>query len=367
MTTYRMRAVLLPDGRDPVEVWSVDGRLTSRPQEAATDLPGEYLSAGLVDAHVHLSLDFAATGLPLGSAELMAQNLDRHARAGVLALRDAGYVQHLRLDGIDLPPSPRVLRSGWLTTPEGRFFPTSRSGGLTIAKHTAPDELLTRVDEVAAAGLPWCKIIADFPAPDGDLFAAPANYPLDTVRAAVERAHAVGLRVMVHSTGPFVAELVRAGVDAVEHGMSVTPETVRAMADHGTCWVPTMATVEAHLRAAEQGGAPPDARLSWSARTAECLGLALELGVPVLVGSDELPHGGIVEEMLVMQRHGMTARQVLVAASGLARSVLELPGLDEGDPADVVLYDADPREDLRAVARPRAVLAGGRLVGLDAG
>ncbi|HWU22020.1 MAG TPA: amidohydrolase, partial [Nocardioides sp.] len=38
------------------------------------------------------------------------------------------------------------------------------------------------------------------------------------------------------------------------------------------------------------------------------------------------------------------------------------PGLDEGDPADFVVYPRDPREDLSVLLEPSAVVLRGRVV-----
>ncbi|NEA02608.1 amidohydrolase, partial [Streptomyces sp. SID10116] len=39
------------------------------------------------------------------------------------------------------------------------------------------------------------------------------------------------------------------------------------------------------------------------------------------------------------------------------------PGLTEGAPADLVVYEADPRDDVRVLAAPRRVVLNGRVVG----
>ena len=49
-------------------------------------------------------------------------------------------------------------------------------------------------------------------------------------------------------------------------------------------------------------------------------------------------------------------------ASWSARSWLGLPCIEEGAPADVVVYDADPRADLDTLARPRHVVLRGEVV-----
>lgn len=361
-SSYHVTAVLLPDGADPIDLWVTDGKVTYEPVPDAERLDGAFVAPGLVDAHVHLSLDFAETGMDHGSKDLVGENLQRHVGAGVLALRDAGYAQTLRIDDIALPASPVVKRSGWILTPEGRFFPLERTRGIVVAKHTTPAELPARVKEVVASGIEWCKIIADFPGPDGNLFAAPPTYAAEDIREAVRIAHAHGVRVMAHTTGPTVADVVAAGVDSIEHGMSVTPDVVRAMAEQGTSWAPTLAAVEAYLKLGESMGASSAPRLAWSERMTASIRTGVELGVPVLVGSDEVPHGQYHVEADALLRHGMTSAQVIAAATTVGRAVLRLPGLDEGAPADLVLFDRDPRERLEELARPRAVIAAGSLV-----
>ncbi|MFJ4217727.1 amidohydrolase, partial [Streptomyces hydrogenans] len=37
------------------------------------------------------------------------------------------------------------------------------------------------------------------------------------------------------------------------------------------------------------------------------------------------------------------------------------PALEEGAPADLVVYDEDPRADVRVLAAPRRVVVGGRI------
>lgn len=353
-----IQAVELPYGQRARDIWvTSEGRITFARQEDAQTLPGAFVAPGLVDAHVHLSIDFAGLGLPHGTPQLVLDNAALHLGLGVLAVRDAGYVQQLPLEGVVLPTRPVVARSGWISVPRGRFFP-----GVDIGKLTDPGELVARVHETADAGLRWFKVIADFPGPDMNLFSAPLNYPVEELRAAADAAHERGMKFMAHSTGPFVHEIVDAGADAIEHGTGMTPKVVRLMADRGVNWTPTLATVEAFLRKFEEAGAPAAVRQEWDERMSECLPLAVSMGVPVLVGSDELAHGCSDGEMESMTRHGLSRAQVVAAATIVARRVLGLPGIEEGAPADMVLWDEDPRSDLGALRRPRVVIADGQVV-----
>jgi len=53
---------------------------------------------------------------------------------------------------------------------------------------------------------------------------------------------------------------------------------------------------------------------------------------------------------------------VLRAGSWGAREWLGFPGLVEGGLADLVVYDEDPREDLRALLDPRLIVLRGRVI-----
>ena len=92
---------------------------------------------------------------------------------------------------------------------------------------------------------------------------------------------------------------------------------------------------------------------------------AHEAGVPIYVGTDaggNLPHGLVVDEMLALQRAGLSNADVLGAGSWKARQWLGLPGLTEGAPADFVVYDDDPRADLGVLRNPRHIVVRGNVV-----
>jgi imidazolonepropionase-like amidohydrolase len=60
---------------------------------------------------------------------------------------------------------------------------------------------------------------------------------------------------------------------------------------------------------------------------------------------------------------GIPPIEALSATTWGARRWLGRPALEEGAVADVVVYDEDPRADVRALAGPRRVILNGRMVG----
>ena len=92
---------------------------------------------------------------------------------------------------------------------------------------------------------------------------------------------------------------------------------------------------------------------------------AHEAGIPVYTGTDaggSLPHGLIRSEILALVGAGIPQPEVIANASWAAREWLGMPGLVEGAPADLVVYDADPRVDLAALMTPRRIVLRGTVV-----
>jgi imidazolonepropionase-like amidohydrolase len=304
------------------------------------------VAPGLVDAHVHLTFETSTRlGLPRGSAELVAAHLEQHRRAGVLAVRDAGS-----LPGVGVPAG--VIGCGPFLAPPDFFLPHLYEG-------TEPDRAVDAARERVRSGWPWVKVIADFPAGDFNPLQPQVGYPAELVRRIADAVHEEGGRLAVHVMGPFVREAVRLGVDSIEHGNWADEETVREMAARGVAWTPTLTTVLHHIEPIADRVPPARAMLDLQRVT---LPLAAELGVTLLAGTDEQPHGSVAAEAAALVRYGVPARTAIAATTTTARDFLGLPGLTAGAPADLVTFAADPRDDLAALAAPAAILAAGQRV-----
>ena len=354
-----VRGVVLPD--DEVrDIWLVGDRVTFSPVPGAQTISTDgFILPGLVDAHCHIGI--APGGAPIADIEdaRALAMIDRDT--GVLAMRDAGSpYPYSDLDSdIDLP---RLARAGQHVAPVHRYL---RDIGVEVDAADVVEEVARQ----AKAGNGWVKLVGDWiDRSVGDL--APA-WDAATLTAAVASAHAAGARITVHAFAEeSVATLVEAGVDSVEHGTGLSTDVIDAMAARGTALVPTMINIEtfegiargaegkfpayaAHMRALQAGF--PDV-----------VAAAHEAGVPIYVGTDAgggISHGMAAAEMLLLhERAGMSASSVLAAASWGARAWLGFPGLVEGGLADLVVYDTDPRVDLRVVRAPRRIVLRGRVV-----
>ncbi|WP_430783936.1 amidohydrolase family protein [Actinoplanes sp. G11-F43] len=353
-----VRGTVLPDG-EVRDLWLVGDRVTFEPVSGAETISdGGFVLPGLVDAHCHLGIAFGAkpiTGLDQ-ARELAHQDRD----AGVLAIRDAGSpYPYPELD--DEPGVPRLARAGRHVAAPRRYL---RDIGVEVAA----DEVAAAVTAQAKAGTGWVKLVGDWiDRGVGDL--AP-SWDAGTMAAAVEAAHAAGARAAVHTFSEEGVEImVRAGVDSVEHGTGLTVDLVDEMARRGTALVPTMINIRTFGAIADSARGKfdgyADHMIALRDRFPAVVLAAYEAGVPIFVGTDAgggIRHGLAAEEMLYLHEAGIPAVDVLAAASWRAREWLGFPGLVEGGLADLVVYDTDPRVDLRVVRAPRRIVLRGAVI-----
>ncbi len=348
--------VTLPDG-DRRDVYVVDGRVSYHVSADATHVADGWIVPGLVDAHCHVGLDEHGA-VPEDVQEEQA-TADRDA--GTLLIRDAGSAADTRwID--DREDLPRIIRAGRHLARPKRYI-------RNYAHEIEPEELPAYVAQEAQRGDGWVKLVGDWIDRDGgDL--APL-WPDDVLQAAIEVAHAHGARVTAHVFGPdALPGLLNAGIDCLEHGTGLTPDLVDQMAAAGVALVPTAKQLNNFPEYAEAGAARFPAYAArmrdLHGRRQETIMAAYEAGVAIYAGTDAggvLPHGLIADEVAELASYGMPPEYALGAASWRARPWLGKPGeLGEGDPADFVVYDADPLQDLAVLAAPKAIVLRGRLV-----
>ncbi|UAL28838.1 amidohydrolase family protein [Nocardioides rotundus] len=356
MTALRFTGPALPDG-ESVEVYVVDGRITYEPQAGAETAASGWLVPGLVDAHCHIGLEEDGAGTD-EQAEAQAIS-DRDA--GALLLRDCGSA----LDTAwmhDRDDLPRLIRCG-------RHIARTRRYIRNYAHEVEPEQLVEFAAQEARRGDGWIKLVGDWISRDtGDL--AP-SFPAETFAAAIDAAHAEGAKVTAHCFGPDVLPgLIAAGIDCIEHGTGLSEDLVDAMVEHGTALVPTVMQLDKfpeHAQAGEAKFPAYAARMrDLYERMPATIMAAYEAGVPIYTGTDNggvTRHGNIAGEVAALNRIGMPAVDAVAAASWRGREWLGWnSGLEEGAPADFVVYDADPRADLGVLASPTRVVLRGAVV-----
>lgn len=338
--------------------WVVGGRVTYEAPGGDHDVTriDGWVLPGLVDAHCHVGLD-AHGAVDDATSEAQATT-DRDA--GTLLIRDAGSPADTRWVD-ERPDLPRIVRAG-------RHIARTRRYIRNFAWEVEPEDLVAQVRAEARAGDGWVKLVGDWIDRDtGDL--SPC-WPADVLAQAVAAAHKEGARVTAHCFGEeSLVDLAAAGTDCVEHAVGLVPETIDSFARHGISIVPTLVNIDTFPQIAEPAREKFPAyhahMLDLHARRYETIAAAREAGIAVYVGTDaggSLPHGLVGQEVERLTRCGFSALEALDAATWGARAWLRRPGIQEGEEADLVVYAADPREDVGVLAHPSAVVLRGAVV-----
>jgi imidazolonepropionase-like amidohydrolase len=339
------------------EAWVVGGRLTfERPTSTGTDVQTVrgFVLPGLVDAHCHVGLD-ARGAVDDATSEAQA-TADRDA--GTLLIRDAGSPADTRWvdERKDLP---KIIRAG-------RHIARTRRYIRNYAHEVEPDELVDRVRLEAKAGDGWVKLVGDWIDRDaGDLTPC---WPVDVLTDAIAAAHEEGARVTAHCFGEAsLYDFAAAGTDCIEHATGLEDETIAQFAEQGIAIVPTLVNIATFPKLAEPAREKfPDYHRRMMAlheRRYATIGAAHDAGIAIYVGTDaggSLPHGLVADEAAELVRAGLANEEALYAAAWGAREWLGRPGLEEGADADLVVYDTDPRVEIRALAAPAHIVLRGR-------
>ncbi|MFD7440183.1 amidohydrolase family protein [Streptomyces sp. NPDC059909] len=341
------------------ELWVVGGRITYRRPVGADDVRTVegWALPGLVDAHCHVGLDQHGAVDEATSEKQALTDRD----AGTLLVRDAGSPSDTRwID--DREDLPKIIRAG-------RHIARTRRYIRNYAHEIEPDDLVAYVAKEAVRGDGWVKLVGDWlDRESGDLGAC---WPRGAVEAAIAEAHRLGARVTAHCFAEdSLRDLVEAGIDCIEHATGLTDETIPLFAERGVAIVPTLVNIATFPQLAV-GGEKKFPR--WSdhmrrlhERRYDTVRSAYDAGIPVYVGTDaggSLPHGLVAAEVAELVKAGIPPVEALSATAWGARSWLGRPGLEEGAEADLVVYEADPRADVRVLGAPRRVILRGRVIG----
>ena len=341
------------DVRD--ELWVVGGRVSYDRPAGARDIRSVegWTLPGLVDAHCHVGLG------PHGPVDqdVAEKQAMTDREAGTLLIRDAGSPSDTRwID--DREDLPKIIRAG-------RHIARTRRYMRGYAHEIEPEDLVAHVAREATRGDGWVKLVGDWI--DRDLGDLAPSWPREAVEAAIAEAHRLGARVTAHCFGEAsLYDFAAAGTDCIEHATGLEPETIAQFAAQGIAIVPTLVNIATFPAIAEPAREKfPDYHrrmIDLHRRRYDTIGAAHDAGIPIYVGTDaggSLRHGLVAEEAIELTRAGLTESEALYAAAWGARAWLGRPGLEEGADADLVVYPADPRLEIRVLDAPQHVVLRG--------
>jgi imidazolonepropionase-like amidohydrolase len=349
---------------------------------AVVDLAGSYLMAGLFNMHTHFSLalpgplgDSVRAMSPHELALYVADGARRTLLCGVTSVRCVAESDHVefalraaieagRADG------PRIFTAGRALVCTGGHGHEAPS----TLECDGPDEFVRGTRAQIRAGADLIKVMIS-----GGI--AGANETIGTMplrpgelEAVIATAHAWGRKVTAHAgPAPVIAQALDLGLDCVEHGYQLTKAVAEQMRERGAAYVPTLSVtrcrdffdsmgVPAWMQQRSLGAAPAHE---------ESYNMALEAGVPVMLGSDIPPFwdtdgtSATVRELEHMEAFGLSPRDALLAATRVPAEWLgaadDLGSVEAGKRADLIAMRADPTESVSALRTLHWVMKDGNV------
>jgi len=351
------------------------------------DLKGKTILPGLIDTHLHAGGTVEmGPGKPAfcGSAGSVDYSDARESalKWGITTWRSGGdYFPDIQETSEKVKAGklrgPRIFYHGpqiqavnghpgstvWKGDPE-----TCAAAGRFV---TNPDEVRATVRELAAAGIPYIKIMMC----ELDIWQYPKKTPRlsdEIVSACVDEAHKLGCRVTVHCECPRDALVaVKAGTDSAEHIFTaggepaeVPDELIPLMVKQKTFVAPTLTYTRRLEKSFPQ--APP--RFETVRKIIKDMS---DAGVRVVVGTDSgAPYIYFGEtahlEMQEMVALGISPKKALLGATRYAAECLgiedELGTIEVGKLADITVVDGNPLDDISTTMNIAYVIKDGEII-----
>ena len=320
-----------------------------------------FLMPGLVEAHCHLFLDGGELDPAKRSAYLKAsqdemlafghRNVQQNIAAGITLIRDAG-------DKYGINHILRDQERGVVIRSPGLALRSPKRYGSFMAREVEGEDDIRAVLQENAASSDDIKIILtgiiDF---EGGAVKGHPQFDLDALKLIVQLSHEYGMKTFAHCSGEEGLELaLAAGVDSIEHGFFMTRPILEQMAEKQIAWVPTFSPVHYQWQ-------HPD-RIGWDQSTVGNLrrildehilhvGLAAEMGVPLVAGSDAgsfgVAHGiALIEELFHFAEAGIGMAEILRSATSRPRALwgMDTANVTAGARADFAAFNGSPFEDM---------------------
>lgn len=370
------RIVAVGEGAPPPQVMGEGARVE--------DLGGRAVLPGMIDCHVHLSMDALAAPAPAGGPRDMlvrmmtaAKNALASLQGGVTTVRDCGTpgevdfaLREAAADGLCI--TPRLVLSG------RALCMTGGHGWMLLGVEVdGPDEARRAARAQLKAGADNVKVIATGGILTQGTEIGSPQLTVAEMRAAADEAHNAGKIAAAHAHGTLgIKNAARAGVDSIEHGYFIDAEGIDLMLEHGTTLVATSAAVRNVVRHGTAAGIPAHAvQKARSAIDAHVTGFkaAHRAGVKMAMGTDSgVPftrHGSNLDELGHLVEMGMTPMEAIQVATRDSARLLQLDDrigtLEPGKLADLLVIEGDPLADITLLRDPdaiRRVVLNGRTV-----
>jgi len=350
------------------------------------DLRDMTVLPGLMDAHVHLTGNTDLKGNEgISESSYLAtiygvKNAKETLMAGFTTVRNVGasnYSDVALRDGIEQKAivGPTLLVSG---------PPLGITGGhcdsnILPAEYEykaqgvadGPWEVRRKVRENKKYGVDLIKYCAT-----GGVMSKGTNvnnrqYTLDEMKAIVDEAHTLGMKVAAHAHGlQGIRMAIEAGVDSIEHSSLIDQETVNFAISKGVFLAMDIYVSDYILGEGAKNGIPEyslEKERIVGKKQRENFKMAFESGAKMAFGTDAgiYPHGKNARQFKYMVEWGMTPIEAIQAST---INTAELFGLDnigeikESFDADLVAVRGNPLDDITLLENIDFVMKEGQII-----
>ncbi len=349
---------------------------TAWPADAqVVDVAGKTVMPGLIDMHVHSVYPIPETPADQidveGNATLRAlRSLQRLLENGITSARDqggplnAGFIVSEWLEK-DMAPGPRLFAAGHIITGTGGHAadrPLVASHSPTYTREAdGPDDWRKAVREMFKMGASHIKIASHF---------AP-----DEVKAGVDEAHRLGLKVTCDCETIYIPMAAEAGVDSIEHPLPRSDAAIALMAKKGVAAIPTMQVYQTIFDTRPGGmyAGTASRRFSMNAQqNFDILKKMIAAGIKIGVGTDTISAAFYnspnvyIADLKFLQKAGYSPAKALIAATRINSQILDmgdkLGTLEVGKLADVIVVAGNPDQNLDDLGKVDMVVRNGNIV-----
>jgi imidazolonepropionase-like amidohydrolase len=328
---------------------------------------------GLIDCHDHLGFDLGDERAQAFEPDFVSilrgvRNAKTLLKAGITTLRSMGEKNFMDIYW------KKAIEAGWIRGPRllNSCQLITRTGGhawyLGI-EADGVDGLRTAIRKQVKAGADFIKImITGGVGTEGSDPRAP-EYSVEEVKAAIEEAHRYHRKIAAHAHGgPVTKSAIEYGVDSIEHGVYLSEDELRLMAEKGTYLVINYGVFVNGSRLAH---VPEFMRRLCSEvvnHYAKTLRLAKEYGVKVAFGGDTY-HADPKSELEALVQSGFSHEEALKAGTICAAELLgmkeQIGSIEVGKFADLIAIKGNPLENIGDIEKIAAVMKGGQVQSID--
>jgi imidazolonepropionase-like amidohydrolase len=376
--------ITITDGR----IVSVGTQGTEPPSGARrVVLPGMTLLPGLIDMHTHLTSDPRLSGyrgleftdnywtvVGVANAKITLE-------AGFTTVRNVGSANFDDVaikQGIEqgVIIGPRIVPATYaIGATGGHCDDTSLPPSISApnpAIANGPEEIRATVRRLHKYGAEVIKFCGTGGVLSKGDTVGGQQYDLAEMKALVDEAHMLGLKVAVHAHGTAgIKDAIRAGVDTIEHASLADEEAFALAKQHGTYFTMDIYDDDYILGEGEKNGVFKESlekERKIGLKQRQTFQAAFKAGVKMLFGTDAgvYPNGLNARQFVTMVQWGMTPVQAIQAATATAAEALgrtnDVGAIAVGRYGDLIGVAGDPLKDVSKLQNVAFVMKGGTVV-----